>query len=124
MYIAERLPAIVKRSPKGVHAAKGSSLWIYRIGWRTHDQKILSVIQCKYFMQDNFHGRYNESEYEMSDFWATNFTANLFGVSNSGYSVPMEGRASLEVDTMEEAYFPVSARACSHCDVTLSALGQ
>ena len=59
----------------------------------------------------------------MSNFWATNFTANLFGVSNPGYAVPMEGRASLEVDSVEEAYFPVSARACSYCDVELTALG-
>jgi hypothetical protein len=74
-------------------------------------------------MQDNFHGRYNESEYEMSDFWATDFTANLFGVSDPGYVVPMEGRASLEVDSMEDAYFPLSARACSYCDIKLTALG-
>ncbi len=74
-------------------------------------------------MQDNFHGQYNESEYEMSDFWSTNFTANLFGISNPGYAVRLEGRASLEVDPVEEAYFPLSARACSYCDLKLTVLG-
>ena len=29
--------------------------------------------------QDNFHGRFNESDYEMSSFWARDFKASLFG---------------------------------------------
>ena len=58
-------------------------------------------------LQDNFHGRYNESEYEMSDFWATNFTANLFGVANSEYVTTLQGRSSLEV---EQSALPIFAK--------------
>ena len=34
--------------------------------------------------QDNFHGRFNESDYEMSSFWARDFKANLFGSAETG----------------------------------------
>lgn len=64
------------------------------------------------FPQDNFHGRYKESEYEMSDFWATNFTANLFGVVDPDYVTTTQGRSSLEV---EQSLLPMFARACAFC---------
>ncbi len=70
--------------------------------------------------QDNFHGRYKDSEYEMSNFWATNFTANLFGVANPDYTTSIQGRSSLEV---EQSALPLFARACSYCAATASGQG-
>ena len=70
--------------------------------------------------QDNFHGRYNESEYEMSDFWATSFTANLFGVANSGYVTTPQGRSSLEV---EHSALPMFAQVCTFCPTLIPGQG-
>ncbi len=66
-------------------------------------------------MQDAFHGKFKQEEYEMKDFWDTNFPANLFGIN----SPEIKERSSLEDDT-NQAVFPVFARACFLCDQTPS----
>ena len=63
-------------------------------------------------LQDNFHGRYKESEYEMSDFWATNFTANLFGADDHEHLSSVHRRSSMEVQHVD---LPVYARVCTFC---------
>ncbi|CAL8466272.1 g5808 [Coccomyxa elongata] len=64
---------------------------------------------------DSFHGKFQQEEYEMKDYWDTNFPANLFGVN----SPEIKERSSLEDDTTEAA-FPAFAHACFLCNETPS----
>ena len=63
-------------------------------------------------LQDAFHGKYSISDYEMKDFYATDFPANLFGQEKA----QLRERSSLESETV----FPAFARACFLCDATPS----
>ena len=73
---------------------------------------MLLQLESEIVLQDNFHGRYTEPEYEMTDFWATNFTANLFGVADYEYIRSIQGRSSLEVENLK---MPMFARVCTFC---------
>ena len=52
----------------------------------------------------------------MSDFWATNFTANLYGIVNPDYVTTAQGRSSLEV---EQAALPMFAQGCALCPAVI-----
>lgn len=60
-------------------------------------------------LQDTFHGNFKQEDYEMTDFWDTAFSANLFGVQQD----QVRERSSLEMDSA----FPAFARACSQCEM-------
>ena len=72
-----------------------------------------------WLLQDAFHGNFDQLDYEMADFWDTNFKANLFGAPT------IKDRSSLEIDMdmPTEAAFPAFARACSMCAATPSGQG-
>ena len=72
-----------------------------------------------WLLQDSFHGNYDQKDYEMADFWDTNFKANLFGAQPPA----IKDRSSLETDTPIEAAFPAFARACFLCAATPSGQG-
>ncbi|BDA51370.1 hypothetical protein COCOBI_18-2470 [Coccomyxa sp. Obi] len=64
---------------------------------------------------DSFHGKFQQEEYEMKDYWDTDFPVNLFGVN----SPEIRERSSLE-DDIPQAAFPAFARACFLCNETPS----
>jgi hypothetical protein len=66
--------------------------------------------------QQAFHGKFEEHEYEMKDFWDTDFPVNLYGVQ----APEVKERSSLEVDVPDQAAFPAFARGCYLCDATPS----
>ena len=68
-----------------------------------------------YWVQDQFHGHFNEKDYEMDGYWDTKFPANLFGQNPAA----VKERSSLELDT-QNAVFPVFARGCFQCEATPS----
>ncbi len=70
-------------------------------------------------LQDAFHGNFDQQDYEMADFWDTNFKANLFGAQTS----MIKDRSSLEIHMPIEAAFPAFARACFLCAATPSGQG-
>lgn len=75
-------------------------------------------VEMVWCVQDAFHGKFKQEEYEMKSFWDTDFPANLFGVN----SPEIQERSSLEDDTTEAA-FPVFAHACYLCEATPSGQG-
>ena len=80
---------------------------------------MVGVLIAVWLLQDAFHGIYDQGDYEMADFWDTNFKANLFGAQPPA----IKDRSSLETDMPIEAPFPAFARACFLCAATPSGQG-
>jgi hypothetical protein len=49
--------------------------------------------------QERFHGRFKDSDYKMSSHWATDFKANLFGISDPFFWAA-QSRSALETDPL------------------------
>ena len=60
-------------------------------------------------VQDQFHGHFNETDYEMESFWDTMFPANLFGQNPAA----VKERSSLELDSQNAVFRSLRAVASS-----------
>jgi hypothetical protein len=69
-------------------------------------------------LQEQFHGRFKDSDYMMANHWDTDFPASLFGRTDP-LQTRAQARSALEDDAPQRSAFPAFAHACSQCHLSV-----